>query len=94
LAFYSHDLFAAVSPGRVRVDTWRNIASALLIVTGIGVAWFVLRTRHRRTAKVSLIVFFSVLSLLFAFVAQLRSMCGDEPVYIGEPSKAGRECGA
>ena len=87
LALYSHDLLAAMAPGKFRVDTWRNLASGVFLLAAIAVAWFVVRTRHRLSAKISLVALFSLLSVCFAIVVQMRSMCGDEPTFIGEPPR-------
>ena len=91
LALYSYDLLAAVAPGRFRVDTWRNISSASFLLVALAVAWFVIRTRHRLFAKISLVALFALLSFCFAIVVQIRSVCGDKPTYIGEPLKPDQE---
>ena len=72
-------------PGQVKVDHWRNLSSASFIAGGALGAYAILAANASRIVRVGATAFVVLVSLWFAFMLQLRSKCGDESVYIGEP---------
>ena len=71
-------------PGQFKVNDWRNLSSVCFLSGGLAAA--VLLLRLPKSLSIRLVgAFFAVLgSLLLAFLFQLRSNCGGEPVYMGQ----------
>jgi len=71
-------------PGQFKVDDWRNLSSVSFLLGGLAAAALLLRLPKPLSNRL-VGAFFAVLgSLLLAFLFQIRSNCGGEPVYIGE----------
>ena len=77
----SNTVFEAWLPGSVRVDHWRDLSSAAFLSGALVSARLLFKAKH---IAIAVVLFLGGLCL--AFIVQLRSMCGDEPVYIGEQS--------
>ena len=74
---------ARLSPGSVKVDHWRY-ASSGACVAAVGAAIVLLyRVRLNVVGRVVLGCLTAVFLLLAAVIFQMRSMCGDEHLYIG-----------
>jgi uncharacterized membrane protein len=75
---------ARLSPGSVKMDHWRY-ASSGACVAAVGAAIVVLyRERFNVVARVALGCATALFLLFAAAMFQMRSMCGDEPLYVGD----------
>lgn len=84
----SHLLLETCLPGLVLADYWRDFCSVVFVVAGFAGVRFFTSHPYPGDIKVPAIAVISLYCLWGAGVFQLRSMCGDEPPYIGEVSKA------
>lgn len=80
----SHNALTAWFPGQFKVDQWRNLSSISFLLGGIAAAILLYRLPKSASLRLCGILVVVTGSLLLAFACQMRSNCGDEPVYIGQ----------
>jgi len=74
---------ASLSPGSVKVDHWRHASSGACLAAIVAAIVLLYKARFNAGARVALGGLVGLFLLFAAFTFQLRSRCGDEPVYIG-----------
>lgn len=83
----THEI-ALLFPGTVRVEAWRHLASLVFLLTIVPVVFLLVRSKLHMATRAVLVLVLASLFIAAAFAMQMRSMCGDEPVFIGvEPSQ-------
>lgn len=74
---------ALLVPGTFKVEQWRDISSFFFLASTVFVVLLLVRSRFHWAARGALAFFALALLLFAAFIVQVRSNCGDEPVFIG-----------
>ena len=70
-------------PGVVKVNHWRDFSSLCFLAGGVCAVVLLFRTRQHWLARLASSVLALTGAALLALLIQMRSMCGDEAVYIG-----------
>ena len=80
------ELAALLLPGKIPVDYWRNLISSLYLIAALCIWFWSFRSGFGPIAGkvVGFIGFLLCLWLAFGF--QVRSNCGDEAQFIGQPA--------
>jgi hypothetical protein len=86
LSIGAHAALMAWLPGVVKTDHWRHFTSLCLLAGGVSAAVLLFGTRLHWIK--SLIASGAILlgAILLALLAQMRSTCGDESIYVGRPA--------
>jgi hypothetical protein len=85
----AYAISASLLAGRISVEVWKSIVSFLLLAGAVSATVIAWRANASREARVTLAVVVALPLLLASFLFQVRSRCGEEPMYIGDPAKTG-----
>jgi hypothetical protein len=82
-------------PGRIEFIHWQTFVSFTFLICGCATIFFIWRQKINVIAKSSFTVLAAVLFLSLAFLASVRSNCGEQSKYIGTAKikKASISCG-
>ncbi len=80
----SNDVLQRWFPGQFKVSDWRDLASISFLLGGLVAAALIIRTPQPLFLRAPLALLVFLGSLALAYGMQLRSKCGDEPMYIGQ----------
>jgi hypothetical protein len=75
---------AMLVPGTIKVDYWRIAASAAFVLSAVGVPIVLWKGQGYRLVRLLIALVVVAGLLLCALALQIRSACGDEPVFIGQ----------